>query len=110
MFTPLPLVVIDGAEKVVPAAATCSACQCDEPSGAQKNFSEWFGPWTAMLTLLPLTVIDGPAAARAGAAAVAPKARMVTAAPASDTTRPARRALPRRRLADRPPTGARADG
>ncbi len=35
MFTEFPLTVIDGAEYVVPAPATFSACQVDEPLTAQ---------------------------------------------------------------------------
>ena len=44
MFTSLPSTFIDGAEKVVPAPATGSAFQPDEPLTCQQNSSELSGP------------------------------------------------------------------
>ena len=59
MTTVLPSCAIDGAEKVVPVPATFSLCQVEEPLAAQKKSRLWLAPSTAMLTSLPLVVIDG---------------------------------------------------
>src|SRR5579862_5266655 len=106
MFTSLPLVMIDGAEKVVPVPATACLCQVEEPLTARKTSRLWVALSTAMLTSLPLVVIDGAVLAMAGAAPASPST--TTAAAASSEPDTGRRLaagdpVPRHSTAGAPP-------